>query len=839
MIPPIRSRHTIGHREYTSYGANAEMLAYLENSGSLSRLMGKDVSWIHAIIRAIASPSYAERVQFGKECVKRIWQMNVPFGPCYLLPILSEFEFDRAFYSGYRDHVTHQLKVLLLGLYLYESCSIIGSLIDNVCADSDGFQKRWVMTALFHDIGYVFEVGDATQNNHATRTIEAVNTYFQNPVAEFIQWRYGPVLLPAELENLRNEVYPKVRHFTCFDDILRTSNGTSLLGCIELYAQKANLGNSNNPLADYLKYARSNRPINPDRPPFIDHGIASSCILLHMYQEAINWSSALSHSASAQKIVKQGCPDLLATYKDFQSFENAVFEAAIAISLHNITPDIWNHDHAYRWEQLELTLNRFHVELKQHPLAGLLILVDCLQEWDRPKFSAPQGAYDWPQDVLSQDLHVVPIENGIGVSYPGDPFALTGNDQSHFVSLQSNIKRIVHWKQNELNVRELSITSVVETLEATKWAKKLLEFDDHMAGLPPPPSLKADQAYEIYRRGRALANNGAWVASAECHEKAAELFVKSKMGEWAARSIGRAAWNDLDLGNDRKALESLERAAKLDLWQGVANYYWAILHIVRGPDKPDVLSKTSKQLMRTIASDNQISAIFGSFLACAPSETMPSFEDCMTTFFQELVAREVSTGWPAWSMSDVGRLYVMRAEALPEVADTLFEAAATAYEEAELSSYAAWYHCKADLVRTWRASSLDSMISLLDKAQDSIVRVVQRPGRKVDPANVTGITISCLSGILRYALTGDRVWLTGFPKKKGEPSIFLPSDLLASLWTLLRASKKIGSTKISPAGRYSMLGTPVRNILWTLIQLERDRLRHSVSDMLKSIRSGG
>ena len=47
----------------------------------------------------------------------------------------------------------------------------------------------------------------------------------------------------------------------------------------------------------------------------------------------------------------------------------------------------------------------------------------------------------------------------------------------------------------------------------------------------------------------------------------------------------------------------------------------------------------------------------------------------------------------------MGRLYVLRAETSPEVADTLFDAAGEAYADAELSSYAAWCQAKADLIR--------------------------------------------------------------------------------------------------------------------------------------------
>src|SRR6185436_2694584 len=117
MSFPLSLRRVIAHREYPLYGANAEVIACLENSGVLTQILPKSLDDDQILIRALASPSYPERILCGKECIKGIWRTFVPFGPFTLLDKLAEFEFNREFYSGYRDHVTHQLKVALLGLY--------------------------------------------------------------------------------------------------------------------------------------------------------------------------------------------------------------------------------------------------------------------------------------------------------------------------------------------------------------------------------------------------------------------------------------------------------------------------------------------------------------------------------------------------------------------------------------------------------------------------------------------------------------------------------------------------------------------------------------------------
>ena len=191
-------RRKIAHREYSAYGINAEMFACLKKTNWLNIIMKNDDENENLLFRAIVSDNFAERVMCGKKSIQNIWKQLVPFGPYQLIDLLSEFEFDRKFYSGHRDHVTHQLKVFLLGLYIYENCSEIKKCINEKHGGHEGFLLRWVLCSLFHDLGYVFEIGDASDHAHVQQTITALNNIYFDPFNDFINWKYGSVLLPAQ-----------------------------------------------------------------------------------------------------------------------------------------------------------------------------------------------------------------------------------------------------------------------------------------------------------------------------------------------------------------------------------------------------------------------------------------------------------------------------------------------------------------------------------------------------------------------------------------------------------------------------------------------------------------
>ncbi len=829
---------SVSHREYTTYGVNAEMLACLTKSNWFKRIFSSDYLEENILFRAIASPSYAERVQCGKSCVNEIWKNIVPFGPYPLLDLLSEFEFDRQFYSGYRDHVTHQLKVFLLGIYVYESCPPIQKIIDLAYGNQDEFLLRWVLSAFFHDLGYVFEIGDASDHTHTHRTIKTINKIYHDPFNDFIKWHFGPILLPAQSEAIRKKLEIKTPNLSYFDDIRVNSRDNDLLDAIENRVKSTNLCENTKPLQTYLRYAMANKPKNSKRPGFIDHGIASSYLLLHLYDMACEWSVKVSEQNSINQIDPDIFEELKNKYSVFQKIKECVYDAAAAIALHNIDSEIWDMNHAYRWEKAKLTLHKFNIELEKLPLAFLLGLVDIIQEWDRPRFSSPKGIYDWPQDIQSQDLHVLPCKEKLLVSYPGDPLSLTDHSESHFYKLFKEINAILKWNEKDLTINEIAVKDIISILESTSWGELILSSINEAEKTLDVHSFISDEknsvknAYNLYRRGRSLANNATWIASAECHYVAYERFLENRMNDWAARSLGRVAYNKFDLGKENEALSHLSSAKQTDELQGIANYYWAIQHCIRAKGSEEFTKNCLENLIRGIGELPEFKDYFLALCKAKNEEQIDKFMICIVNFFQELVAHEISSGWPLWAMSDMARLYAIRAELSPEVADTLFEAAAEAYKDAELSSYAAWCNARAQLYKTKKKYDIKYIYSQIIKSQDYIRAVVQRPGGIYDPVRVGDYTLSIISDIILFLINNDEIYITTAISLRDEALNWLPTVFAEDFKKLFQFVKK-AQEEVRSETTMSKVLPIIKNLIHKIIYEENRRYIKYISPHLK------
>src|ERR1041384_6390137 len=105
----IRSiTHRVGGRNYHITGANADLWQI-----ATERFENRQLD---TLARAFGSSDDNERVEASKQLVCELWQVHPELGPYPFLDSLSKLEFERAFFSRYRDHVCHQLKVYLLGL---------------------------------------------------------------------------------------------------------------------------------------------------------------------------------------------------------------------------------------------------------------------------------------------------------------------------------------------------------------------------------------------------------------------------------------------------------------------------------------------------------------------------------------------------------------------------------------------------------------------------------------------------------------------------------------------------------------------------------------------------
>lgn len=82
-----------------------------------------------------------------------------------MIELLSEFEANgSALLMKHRDHYTHSVYVFALGLAIYQTSEVYRKVYQNTYQMEDGhpaachFLRFWGLTALFHDIGYPFEL---------------------------------------------------------------------------------------------------------------------------------------------------------------------------------------------------------------------------------------------------------------------------------------------------------------------------------------------------------------------------------------------------------------------------------------------------------------------------------------------------------------------------------------------------------------------------------------------------------------------------------------------------------------------------------------------------------
>jgi hypothetical protein len=386
-------RHING-RTYHLHGANADLLAWIDGSPLAASVLGRASIHTDQLAIALGGDWPQERVLSSKEVIRRLWATHPELGPYPFLDTLSEFEFDRMFYAGYRDHVCHQLKVFLLGLMAYDGSTKLRDALDasfqvGSTDSASVFALRWMITAIYHDVGYVLENEEATVLGRAWDTVQQVlNETLASPLAHT-----NPQILDRATEqaivHARKLFRPRIGALTELDAVTWSEDGEAVdpLRLLEPEAARAGLGHPGTDalLRRYYEHARTNALAG--RPPFRDHGISSAMLLLY------GWSDYQAYMSMLARV-----PDVRIPSSDVQAIATAaanakehVRAAASAMALHNIAPKDWS-GHARELAAKNITFSRYRIHLSgpnATPLAFLLGIVDTLQDWDRPRYRAP------------------------------------------------------------------------------------------------------------------------------------------------------------------------------------------------------------------------------------------------------------------------------------------------------------------------------------------------------------------------------------------------------------------------------------------------------------------
>ena len=372
------------------------------------------------LLAEIFGDNSEKRQVASDEFYKLAWNCYPELGPCTLQEVLTQFEYDRVFYKNYRDHTTHIVKTFLLGLYFYDQVSYIQEKVNEILpATTDkeaNFLKIWTMTALYHDIGYLFE------NDEIQKKKDKWKTFKDN----FNNMLYSPIFYIWNTKGITRE---KERNFIKTNKIYRESIET--LGEIEAHdssnkriwelLQSGGKDTSlmidesdNNGIYKYYEFA-AKAPTKDGRQGYIDHGISSALLLGKVWYAFYDYVKIIKENEyDIQCLSPLKSEDICNLYSKLNFMEEILGLAVNAISLHNINKEIWDIDEAFAHK---INLEDFRMSFEKIPFACLLRLCDELQLWDRSYFRKPEVE---DKTVSGNEFQIDVSDNFIYLNFKSD-----------------------------------------------------------------------------------------------------------------------------------------------------------------------------------------------------------------------------------------------------------------------------------------------------------------------------------------------------------------------------------------------------------------------------------
>ena len=274
-----------------------------------------------------------------------------------IVELLSEYESNgSSLLMKHRDHFSHSVYVFVLGLAIYETNENFRSTFDrfyHFSPDADHkktyasaahfFLEYWGLTALFHDVGYPFEL-----------TFEQVISFFEADDDD--RGKNTPFIIYKNIKTM-TELGPEARK------LFRKMYGRSFQTIEEVMAcdLTLKLGKTYGFTEDYLLEVLKKKPVSPDSfCYYMDHAFFSTLCLFHELTIAMGIDTGEESSGR------------------LQTFQSGHIDALSAILLHY---DLFTYSMATCEAATKTTLS-----MDLHPLAWLLMLCDELQCWDRTAY---------------------------------------------------------------------------------------------------------------------------------------------------------------------------------------------------------------------------------------------------------------------------------------------------------------------------------------------------------------------------------------------------------------------------------------------------------------------
>jgi len=475
----------LGHRSYSLWGIDAEVVGSLLERGALDWIPHPDIQ--AALVQALKEPDPIERTKFAMALMSDIWAAAGCFGAYPFVEILAVLEQGQAFHPSHRDHVVHQLRVFLLGLWIWEHCPKVCAAMQAEpqwgAVNTDQFRRRWVAAALFHDLGYLFEAAPPDKDVFlGKRVVVEIERWLENPLHLWLARSEGPGLGAQRERSLARRARVQAPLLGSFPELLRDdASEAPTLAPLEPTGTAAGAYAPDRPLSRWLDLCKGLAP--QGRPVFWDHGLTGAALLLQLHGHLVRTLPALSRVLDDQPTGTQD-PDLAPRVAQLAA---QVIEAqadarcaAAAIALHNLDPGLWTPDRIEAFAKLDLSA--FAITLQALPMPFLLRLVDTLQDWERP-------AYDMHRPhapLYDQDIWLQPWRGGLGLAFPIDKeLAMTGHPASRFQRLIADLDRglapadcraLLHERPVDIAPSRPSAPPLFEQPEAVAFERALLEW---------------------------------------------------------------------------------------------------------------------------------------------------------------------------------------------------------------------------------------------------------------------------------------------------------------------------------------------------------------------------
>jgi len=403
-----------GRTPYVLHGVNVELLGWLDASlareNSVARLVfGKVPDYAPAkIVDAVAmalAGSHGKDIWAAETLIRDIWHSHKELGPYPCGSLLSEFQADRAFYDNYRDHVSHSLKCLALGMYLYEKCPEIARAFAMEFEEEGGgglpaareFALRWVGASLCHDVGYLVEAGDAWWETFA----DAMRHTLDSP----LEGVFAVKIRPDEQAAIDESYGTRKTNLHTRGDLKRHDLGDGRLvsswPAMEDYAARVRLCRATPPdgksrLEWYYDFCETSPDVHEVK--FHDHGVVSGLMLIKAWRK---YEATVRLVKS--KGMQDGAPSFIQRVVDgaVDLQPKRIHAIAAACALHNVNASRYvdkgkaNPKDQYFIDWCRYVGEKFQIGQRSREggfaLGYLLRLVDALQCWGRPMFRALKG----------------------------------------------------------------------------------------------------------------------------------------------------------------------------------------------------------------------------------------------------------------------------------------------------------------------------------------------------------------------------------------------------------------------------------------------------------------